>query len=191
MKQIPFCHITPMASNVCQQWVSFGKTGPYQFFLAYCRDGISWGRAENGNWISSGDVFPDSFPKPSEQNLMEVRFFSPEQELHLWRNGDQAWSGREAKDDGSTSQDDSLRPAWETRILMGDRLIECKHGFSHVGDGRGAHQALPLETETSEFTGGLMPLRMKLRTYFREDPLSGRVLPAFFRISQIYAQQRK
>ncbi|MBX3156457.1 MAG: hypothetical protein KF773_10695 [Deltaproteobacteria bacterium] len=111
------------------------------WLLCHCDDGVTWGRLEHGTWRLGSAVFSDLCPVPSAVNLQEMRVFSRDAEVLLWRV-DAGLRGRILRD-STPINDGPLVPHDEAHLLLGGRVSEHRDGFTRVGDGTGAEQALP------------------------------------------------
>lgn len=168
-------------------WVINGDDPPkeavsFQWLLAHCRDGVTWGRPgeQGGAWLFSARAFPDLSPEISRENLLELRLFGPDREILLWRD-ETGFSARLIVD-SDPLETDPCRPAEEERVLLGDRFIEARDGFTRVGSASGREQAVPLKCEPGDFADGHWPLRLAIRHYFAADPQTGAALIAATRL---------
>jgi len=202
MNRLEGCIVKFLDNNDCRRildWVTGGgqfqdslitgdiSADAHSWLLAHCSDGVAWGRfhKELKKWRLSSAVFPDLCPPVSVENLLEIRLFGPEDEILMWRKGAEL-SGRRLIDNYDENDDSPVRPHTETRILLGDRLIEQPQGgFSRVGTAVGAEQAVPLECEENDFRGGRWPLRLEMRHYFQQDTESGAVRVAATRLVNV------
>jgi CRISPR-associated protein (TIGR03984 family) len=146
--------------------------------LAHCDDGVTWGRLKSGGWHLGSAVFPDLSPQPSPTNLQEMRLFSRTHEVHIWR-ADGGFRGRIVRDDGPVVGDDPTCPVDETRILLGTRVLHQRNGFTRLGDGRGAEQAVPVELSQIDVSH---PPVLRVRHYFTRDRQTGAVFVVLTRL---------
>lgn len=198
MRRIQGCTIEPLdrqTSLAVLDWVA-GGTAPagcdhgFTWLLAHCRDGVTWGRRENSRWRLSSEPFPDLCPAVSRDNLLEMRLFGEKGEIMLWRS-DEEFQGRRLVDEPHQPVDSPTRPDDETRILMGDRLLEGpKQGFSRVTTAAGTQQAVPLECTERDFKSGHWPLRVRVRHYFEHEPQTGAVRVAASRLVHVFREVR-
>jgi len=192
------CTIETLDNEKCRaylNWVIDGvvlskslKNIPW--LLAHCHDGVTWGRFDNvlKDWLLSSTPFPILCPRISESNLLEIRLFGSVHEILIWRT-ENGFSGRCLSDKQELDNNDPCRPDDETRILLGDRVLEpSKNGFTRVGTARGLQQALPLECTDKDFTGGHWPLRLKMRHYFEQDDETGAVRVNASRLVNIFKE---
>jgi CRISPR-associated protein (TIGR03984 family) len=133
------------------------------FLLCHCDDGVTWGRLEDGTWRLGSAVFSDLCPVPSEVSLQEMRVFSRDAEVLLWRV-DAGLRGRVLRDSTRPISDGPLVPYDEAHLLLGGRVVEYRDGFTRVCDGTGAEQALPLRVVEHASTSWLY-----VRHYFALD----------------------
>ncbi|HOL96641.1 MAG TPA: CRISPR-associated protein Csx19 [bacterium] len=198
------CRIEPLNSEACHavlEWVA-GKAEPahegdkFKWMLAHCHDGVTWGRWDGSSrsWVLSSKPFPDLCPHITTSNLLEIRLFGPEKETLIWRTGKgfsgrcliEEPSGRCLIDEPLQDKDLPCRPDDETRILLGERLLDGpKDGFTRVGTAGGAQQAVPWECTESDFTNKRWPLRLKVRHYFEHVKDTGAVREAASRLVKV------
>jgi len=160
------------------------------WLLAYCHDGVTWGRYESSRrcWQLSTNAFPDLCPQISCSNLLELRLFGSESEIMLWK-ADGSLSGRLMCNQPAEKKASSVQPGSETRILLGDRIIgEPREGFTRVGTASGMEQAVPLECKKKDFDDGRWPLRLKVRHYFEQDRKTGAVRVAATRLVEVFKE---
>jgi CRISPR-associated protein (TIGR03984 family) len=139
--------------------------------LCHCDDGVTWGRLEGSGWLLGSTVFPDLCPEPSELGLRELRVFSSAAEVLIWRAGD-GLRGRILRDSAASVKDASCSPHDEDRLLVSGRVGDLRNGFTRVGDGTGAEQALPLRV--AEGPAHAWP-RLRVRHFFARDEASGSI----------------
>lgn len=198
-KEVYGCIIEALDNDSCRSilnWVINGEE-PYKnknqvnWLLAYCHDGVTWGRLEGEkSWCLSSMFFPDLSPCISDSNLLEIRIFGPESEFLIWRTGDE-FSGRGLIDIQEKENVVPFQPDDEIRIMLGDRMLELpKGGFTRVGINRGMEHAVPLECMENDFVGGIWPLRLKMRHYFEEDPETGALRVAASRFVNVFKEVR-
>jgi len=143
--------------------------GKPAWVLCHCDDGVTWGVQRNGNWQLSSTVFPDFYPRPSHVNLQELRIFSREVETLIWR-GTKGLRGRTLCDSPVPAVSEACAPHDEEHILLGGRIERHKDGFTCVGNGTGARQALPLQVD-GEYS--LPRPRIRIRHYFTQAEDTG------------------
>jgi len=200
MSRLEGCRIKPLDCQECKTFVDWvtGGAGPVASFgrlvwlLAHCRDGVTWGQfdGDSHSWRLSSTPFPDLSPKVTEPNLLEMRLFGPEEEVLIWhvRKG---FSGRRLLDEQTKDQNSPTKPDDETRILLGDRLVDgAKEGFTRVSTASGMEQAVPLQCERLDFMDGRQPLRLKVRQYFEQDAQTGAVRVAASRLVHVFKEVR-
>jgi len=187
--------IKPLDYQACQaflKWVTGTGAPPagsegQMWLLAHCHDGVTWGRWDGSSpsWILSSKPFPDLCPGITELNLLEMRVFGDEKEVLIWRSG-AGFSGRCLIDEPLRDKDSPCRPDDETRILLGDRLLDGpRDGFTRIGTAGGAQQAVPWECTESDFTNKRWPLRLKVRHYFEHVVDTGAVRVAASRLVKV------
>jgi CRISPR-associated protein (TIGR03984 family) len=184
--------IEPLGDSTCRQllaWITGSRGAPIadcvELLLAYCYDGVTWGRLDRDTrqWRLACEPFPARVPKPTEKNLIELRLFGPEREVLIWREG-QRFGGRTLKDD--SCELNYLRPMDESWILLGDRLLEPpKDGFTRVGSATGAEQVVPVQISEDVFQQSSWPLRLHVRHYLESDDETGAVRIAATRLVKL------
>lgn len=189
MTSVEGCQIERLdhtASKAWLDWVLGHATAPMElgapaWALCHCDDGVTWGRLESGAWKLGSSVFPDLCPTPSEISIQELRVFSRAAEVLLWR-ADDGLRGRVLWDSVPPLSDGATRPADEDRLLLAGRGGEPRDGFTRVGDGTGAEQALPLRVTDGPSTS--WP-RLCVRHYFARDAETGGVRVAATRLVEV------
>lgn len=149
--------------------------------LCHCDDGVTWGRREGTGWLLGSVVFPDLCPQPSELALLELRVFSAVAEVLIWR-ADDGLRGRSLRDSPTPVKDASCSPHDEDRLLVSGRVGEFRNGFTRVGDGTGAEQALPLRA--AEGPAHAWP-RLRVRHFFARDEATGSVRVVATRLVEV------
>ena len=113
-----------------------------RFLLAFADDGVIWGKSENGTWVTSFDAFGRPLAELRGRTLLEAYSFGDQDQVHLYRNGDQ-WLAKLVKDVGEWIEESQL--LWGNDIPH-DQKAQVK-GFTYLRDKvqRTMDQALPLE----------------------------------------------
>lgn len=141
--------------------------------LVHCDSGVTWGRLDFGEWLLGSAAFPALCPVPHEEVIQELRIFSEDGELLLWRTDD-GLTGRLLEDSDDAALDESVEPDEDTRLVMASQVIETRDGFSLVTDGRGRQQAVPFVMKLGRTRRTLQHWpRLRIRNYFEEDPATG------------------
>jgi CRISPR-associated protein (TIGR03984 family) len=161
--------------------------GKLHWLLAHCQDGVTWGKlnTQNAQWQTSSKPFPNLCPPLSTGNLLELRVFGPETEILIWRVED-GFKGRFLTDAPEFDETSPIKPAFENRILLGNRFEESENGFTRISSEDGRKQAVPLECDPKELNGTQWPLRLKVRHYFEQDDETGEVRAAASRLVDVY-----
>lgn len=185
------CGIDSLGDDGCRRWVyratggedRNSEKGELLWLLALCHDGVVWGRFDgaNGGWRLSSTPFPDLCPSVSTKNLLEMRLFGPDREVLIWRS-EVGFRGRDLRDLTENGGSGFLKPENECRILLGNRFLYAKDGFTRVSAEGGRQQAVPLECPKSCFDRGRWPLRLTVRHYFQQEPDTGAVRVAVTRL---------
>jgi CRISPR-associated protein (TIGR03984 family) len=192
MTELTGCVLRPQDGDACQNWLAFATTtGPVAqgtddliWLLAHCDEGVVWGRREGTRWKLSSAVYPEVSPTLSAGNLQQLRLFGPFREVLVWRS-DEGLLGRELADTGPVAKEQPLRPEDQHYLLIGDRLMSIKEGFTLTADGRGSRHAAPLTTSEGDFGSAEKrhwPFRLQVRHYFMADPRTGLVRVAASRL---------
>jgi len=189
MKHIDGCQIDQIDRAAANAWLDYvlGRgaapmsLGDSAWLLCHCDDGVTWGRLEGGAWRLGSTVFPDLCPVPSEVVIQELRVFSSATEVLIWRT-DEGLRGRVLRDSVPAVTDGPLRPHGEERLLLAGRVGEHKDGFTRVGDGTGAEQALPLRV--TEGPSSSWP-RFRVRHYFAREERIGCVRVVATRLMEV------
>lgn len=163
--------------------------------LAHCDDGVTWGRRNSpgiSNWILGSQLFPDICPTPQRERLQEIRIFSKNAEVLIWRT-DVGFRGRVLRESDPpvdrNNGSDPLRPSDEYRIIRGNRLIGIpKSGFSYVADGTGAEQVIPIEVSDQQLEQ--RSVRLCVRHYYEQDDGTGSVRIAATRLVKLTSEGR-
>lgn len=177
MKRMAGCQVERINASAAKAWLDYvlGRgaapmsLGGPTWLLCHCDDGVTWGRLEGSAWRLGSGVFPDLCPVPSEISVQELRVFSPSAEVLVWRTED-GLRGRVLRDSDPAVNDGPLAPHDEDRLLLGERVGEFRDGFTRVGDGTGAEQALPLHI--TEERSSSWP-RLRVRHYFAREERTG------------------
>lgn len=200
MSAISSCSITSWEDAACRDMLAAlrGEGGEgadmagLRWLLAYCDDGVIWGRREpdRGGWRLSNGPFPQVSPSLQESNLQELRVFGAEAEVLVWRVAD-GFLGRRLVEVGSRASGDPTAPADEMRILLGNQLLDGPYqGFTLVGDGTGSRHAAPLACSSDQFRGRRHPLRLAVRHYFMQRG-DGTVRVAVSRLIDVWIEERR
>ncbi|MCB1058430.1 MAG: hypothetical protein KDD11_23250, partial [Acidobacteria bacterium] len=142
---------TDAGSAALSEGVALGGSQGLEWLLAYCDDGVVWGRRDSPEraWQLSSSHAPDLCPVIGRANLQQLRLFGKGAEVLLWRS-EGGFRGRRLEDGAPVTGPD--RPADETRILVGNRWLKSYPGsFSRVRDADGREQAIPIACEAADF----------------------------------------
>ncbi|HRK74815.1 MAG TPA: CRISPR-associated protein Csx19 [Rhodothermales bacterium] len=123
------------------------KANGYQYLLAFCDEGVIWGRVEEDKIV---------FPKKSVQplfldlTLQEVRLFGKNGELYLWKTED----GFHARSIHIKKTDED--PTWsyqhnEQYYLWGHKVQDIENGFTCLQEGKqGMRHVVPIQVKDSQ-----------------------------------------
>ena len=195
MSRLFGCEITKFNDNECKDILKWlrgnqrpqGLQDEFEWALIHCSDGVCWGYFRDG-WHLGCHAFPGYSPHIEEYNLMDLRIFGARAEILIWRN-EGVMAGRLLRDVDHVVEGSSLKPADETRVLVGDRLLDGpRDSFSRVGIAAGQEQVVPLACANGDFRAGRWPLRLKVRHYFEQDHKSGALRVAATRLVDLYKE---
>ncbi len=128
-----------------------------EYLIAFALDGLFWGHLDDGKWAKKS-----ASTEWNEEYVQEVRLFGEDDEIHLWRVGDQ-WHGRRIDD---RSGDDFLEMIDDQYILWGDTAEKQEDGFTLLADGQqGLRHWLPELIATEH----LASLRLTVRHYLAAE----------------------
>ena len=189
MSRVAGCQIEPLDHLACKAWLDHAlghagapaDLGNHAWVLCHSDDGVTWGRRGGEGWHLASTVFPDLCPVPSETGLQEMRVFSPEAEVLIWRT-EESLCGRVLRDTSPGDVQEALRPDTEDRLLLSGRVSERRDGFTRVCNGAGAEQILPLRV--AEGPSSRWP-RLRVRHYFARDDKTGCVRVAATRLVEV------
>jgi CRISPR-associated protein (TIGR03984 family) len=146
--------------------------------LAHADDGVIWGQMVNGALQTSHDVFGDPpSPELRATTLQQVRIFSEQAELLLWRSP-HGWRARLTEDAPDIGEHYN-----QAQLLWGNRYVTSRDGFTLVAEGRqGLRHAPPAEVAETAFDDERHPLYLQVRHYLATDPETGVVDVALSRL---------
>lgn len=187
MTHVEGCVVERIDDAACKAWLDHvlgrgaapAALGEHAWVLCHCDDGVTWGRREGSGWLLGSTLFPDLCPHPSELGLQELRVFSAVAEVLIWREEDRL-CGRILRD--STAPVKDCSPDDEKRLLVAGVVRECREGFTRVGDGTGAEQALPLNV--GEGPAHAWPC-LRVRHYFGRDEATGSIRVVASRLVEV------
>lgn len=187
--RIAGCHHEQLDPVASRSWLDFvlgrraapGDLGHRVWLLCHCEDGVTWGHREGDEWRLGSSPFPDLCPAPSESNILEMRVFSPAAEVLIWRT-EGGLCGRVLRDAEPGDGEQPDRPDDEERLLLAGRVGEQREGFTRIGDGSGAEQALPLRV--AEGPSSSWP-KLRVRHYFARDDRTGSVRVVATRLVEV------
>ncbi len=169
--------------ELCRQWLDWliqsgpcpSQTHRFEYALAHCDSGVTWGYWDAGRdrWRLSCEVDSDLSPGPEQGTIQELRIFGPTAEVLIW-TGDEGLRGRVlADDEADAPADRSLRPLDEGRRLRGEPhpgAVEA--GFIRYADPGGSQHLAPES----------FPRSFSVRHYFEQDMETGAVRIAASRL---------
>ena len=160
------------------------------WLLAHCDDGVVWGRYDKTKkkWKLSSEPFPCISPELRKDNLQQLRLFGENMEVLIWR-AENNFQGRILQDEEGT-EEENLHPQIETRILVGDRILDgpCDN-FTLVGDAGGSRHAVPFCCKEDDFEKRghpHWPLRLTIKHYLTQDQDTGVVRVTASRLVKVY-----
>jgi len=160
----------------------------FRWALAYCHDGVTWGRCDDGDggrWVLGSSVAPNECPLPTDKNVLELRLFGLDAEVLLWREGARL-KGRLLEDlHKDVSAPGFLQPLREELLLRGRTAQPLTNGFSLVEDGTGARQVVPVNVSGT----AARRLRLVVRHYCSRLPHNGVVRVALTRLVDLVLEE--
>lgn len=180
--------VVPLADEMPSSMITWIEGGPVpegacsglQWLLAYCSDGLVWGRLSKSKWLLSSEEFHAVSPKIHSGNLQQLRMFGSESEVLIWRN-EETFTGRVLRD--NAVREGTIQPKEEVYVLLGDRVKKAGEKFTLVADAAGLHHAVPIAYSSDCFKNGRWPLRLAVKHYFNQDEESGVVRIAASRLT--------
>lgn len=162
--------LAPDAISDVREWLrAQAERCGLKWLLAHSDDGVTWGRMDGSQLVTSDAVAPDVSPPLRAPTLQQARLFDEHGELYLWRDADLGWRARliRAPKAGEVAAfTDSID---EPQILWGTRADLLPNRFSLMTDGaQGLRHVVPIEIQGS-FSEQTRPLRLWVRHYLRED----------------------
>lgn len=188
MNHINDCEINEIDHEASIAWLKYGlghRSSPMlisspAWLLYHGDDGVTWGYIKDGKFKLSSTTYPEVCPIPSDKSLQEIRIFTPTFEVLIWRRENQL-HGRLLRDEKPPISNSSVGRQNEERLLLYGHIIDSRDGFTHVGDGTGAEQVLPLVLAE----GNASWPRMFICHYFSQDEDSGCVRVAATRLLEV------
>jgi len=162
--------LEPATIGNIRHWLE-GQATVYKltYLLAHADDGVIWGRVEHNQILTSDGIKPEVSPPLLVDTLQQARIFSPDAELLLWRDGDQAWHARLIRPPHAGEAPTFIEAIDEPQILWGTHTKQLEDGFTLMTDGaQGLCHVVPLTVNGSS-DGQTRPLRLLVRHYVRED----------------------
>lgn len=188
--RIAGCDVNPLDETACTPYLGWladraempeGGDG-IAWALGHFDDGVTWGRWDQkaGTWASGHDVAPSISPAIRRETLQELRLFGGDREILIWRTRS-GLHGRKVSDVRYVSGAAALAPVDEARVLRGSHIqVELGDGFTHVVDGTGARQVLPMRVTNEELRS--RSVRLMVRHYFERNDETGAVRIALTRL---------
>ncbi len=177
------------------EWLLRGGEAPQEaspdlrWALAHLDDGVTWGRfdAAEGRWRLGSEIKPTVSPPVRRERLQQLRLFGPAAEILVWRDGERFCGRILADNPNGADLDKVLRPYTESRILLGDHVVEQLPGdFTHVGDRAGLQQVLPLAVTNDDLQH--RRARLQVRHYWEQDAESGAVRIRATRLVDVFIE---
>ncbi len=160
-----------------RNWLKNQQT-PYIYLLAHAFDGVIWGKRGDGGWQLSCDLTKPASPNFTQDELLELRIFSPEAEIYVWRE-DQLFKSRTIKD-GVTDSENRYEAYDEPQLLWGTKgqMRPGQNTFVRLEDGsQGLVHYVPLPTlgnfPKNNEPNTKRPVSLCIRHYVRQDSDTG------------------
>ena len=190
--------ITVEAIADLRQWLQIqAQTYHLQWLLAHADDGINWGYLDTqGNLRLSrtaleaqrqadrdhAQTHPDIAtalqvcPVLRVETLQQVRMFSAEAELLLWRDGNNAFHARVLQEPVPVEEADWLEAFDEPWMLWGTHGLPLPYGFTLWRDGaQGLLHAVPCTMQSGK-DAQTRPPRLLVRHYLAKKEVFARVV---------------
>ncbi len=191
--------LAALDSSLCQRYIAWllgeekaaapEDAAGLVWALAHCDDGVTWGRydADEKVWRLGNQVAPQVSPGIRRETLQELRLFGEPGEILIWRT-DAGLLGRLLHETDPmadpSNEANPISPSEESRILRGTLVVgECDHGFTHISDGAGAEQVVPLAVSNEQLRAG--QARLGVRHYYEADAKTGAVRIAVTRLVRL------
>ncbi|MBX9685137.1 MAG: TIGR03984 family CRISPR-associated protein [Candidatus Obscuribacterales bacterium] len=174
--------VPPFESEDLQKWIEeCCARDKYSWILAHLLGGVSWGRYQNAGLRmekSAGNDGITGFPDTdslSMENLLQLRLFSNDQELFVWKDSNNKLRGRIIKDNASDPAARWKSCIDEEHALWGTVSEKQKDGSILLRErGRDLQQIIPSMPMT-EASQGTKRLQLKVRQYLEECPSTGKL----------------
>ncbi len=145
----------------------------FEYLLAHTDDGVIWGKVKNNKLLLSSAVDSQISPPLIFETLQQVRLFSFEAELLVWRDGDNQLNARLISNLIDGEKPDFTEAIDEEQILWGTDAKIYKNSpeleFSLMKEGsQGLRHIVPIKIE-GKFDETSRPLRLLVRHYISED----------------------
>lgn len=143
-----------------------------QWLLAYADDGVIWGKlTADEQLMTSNDIAPKISPELRWKTLQQAYIFGEQDEVRLWREGED-WQARLVI--GDADETDTID---EYHILWGTEAKESKDGFTQVREVRqqGMDHIVPLEVMTDELRKRRLKLLARHLIEYDEDSGEARI----------------
>lgn len=139
------------------------------YLLAHADDGVIWGRiSSEGELYTSHDVAPNYSPPLHVDTIQQIRLFSTQAQLLLWRDGEKRWQARLLSDTLETSNPQFCHHYDELQMLWGTSASKLDLGFTLLTEGiQGMQHAVPLTLPAT--LDVRMQLRLRVRHYLATD----------------------
>lgn len=142
------------------------KTYALDFLLAFCHDGVVWGRRVENSFIVSSDVFPKVSPKLRTETVQQVRLFGLRAEVTIWNDGDKLKAALLHEEDPQAQLKEMLYFTDQHLLWGTDVDGHTKNGFTIIYEGaRGLHHAVPLPVTAKQLDKGKARVKLTMRHY--------------------------
>jgi CRISPR-associated protein (TIGR03984 family) len=138
-----------------------------QWLLAHADDGVIWGVVRDGALITFASV-PDVSPPLRLETLQQVRLFSSQGELMVWRDGDNFWNAR-LLCEVQADEDAAWFEAFDEPQMLWGTHGQHFGNFTLLRDGaQGLRHAVPQHLPLEE-NGKTTPPLLWVRHYLAEE----------------------
>jgi CRISPR-associated protein (TIGR03984 family) len=155
--------------------------------LAFTDSALVWGKLEDKKFILSSEAFPQKLAGSlNEKSLQQVRLFSQNGEVFLWRT-EHGFTARRILDQPEVKTEEAHKDVIEERYWLWGNQVEQKMGFTLMVEGQqGFYHAPPFEG-----LGDKKRLALRVRHYIQYDKDSHQAYIALSRLINLEEVKEK